>query len=31
MNGRKLRPGRYVLVATPAGGKPVSTAFRIVK
>ena len=35
MNGRKLTPGRYRLLATPsAGGKagtPVSTAFRIVR
>lgn len=35
LGGRRLKPGRYALVATPSAngktGKPVSTAFRIVK
>jgi hypothetical protein len=35
LNGRKLKPGRYRLVATPTAGgkkgKPISTSFRIVR
>ena len=35
LNGRKLKPGRYRLVATPSAGgtngKPTSSAFRIVR
>ncbi len=35
LNGRKLKPGRYRLVATPSvggrKGKPTSTSFRIVR
>lgn len=31
LRGHKLRPGRYLLVGKPAGGKAVSVKFRIVK
>jgi hypothetical protein len=35
LNGKKLKPGRYRLVATPSAGgnkgKPTSTGFRIVR
>ena len=31
LRGRKLRPGRYLLVATPAGGKASRVKFRIVR